>query len=581
MNYRTALLQIVPQLYYNQYETLLTIYFYYNSKFITGEYDAEGDKKYFYNIVRNPCMVYTKMIDFDTKDIKLLTADGADPLKMWYMNRDLKFWMKDKQFGLILNRITHELPIFGSCVLKEVQGELHFVDLRNFVVEPSADTLDDSNFIIEIHNYTVTDFRNMVQKMGWQDNVDLVINEWKQMQGRSHITILERYGEIENEETGEWEYRRIYMADVGVDRLDQLGALRAYNGVLLQSDIVTEHPYWEFHLEKIPGRWLGVGAVEILFDTQVKQNEIVNLQSKTSYWAALRIFQTTDQGVNRNLMTDVSNGEVLTVDSLISQVDMSDRNVQFFTEETNKWEKQATALTFDSPLMQGTGIPSGIGMRIGIAQLLSAASKAYFDQIKQNIGLRLKELLFEVILPRFQQESNPEHVLRIAGQDLDELQEMLINEKVSSQLVEWVIKNQRVPGIDEFNIMKMGIQAAVKQNKEHLLGIPKGFYKNLKYSIDIDITGESQDTKVYTAALFAALQAMTADPTLLQDPVKKKFFSKWLEANNINPDELLKANQMDINNQIVGQMMNGAPKGSGGGVSAPNFEGNNSQVQTL
>src|SRR3990167_4717405 len=145
--------EIIPGLSYNQDELLKTIYFYYNSKFMSGDIDDEGDRKYFYNIVKNPCKVFTKAIDFDTKNIRLLTAGGGDPIKTWFMERDLKYWMRDQQFGKVLNRIFKELPIFGTVVLKVVNGKCYFVDLRNFVLEQQTDCIEDSNYIVEVHNY--------------------------------------------------------------------------------------------------------------------------------------------------------------------------------------------------------------------------------------------------------------------------------------------------------------------------------------------------------------------------------------------------------------------------------------------
>src|SRR3990167_3402408 len=153
-DFQTKQIQIVPG-------------FYFNSRYVTGETDDEGDRKYFYNINRNPCKVFSKAIDFDTKNIRLLTTESGDSLKTWFMERDLKYWMRDKQFGKILNRIFMDLPVYGSVVLKIVDGKPEFVDLRNFIVDQQADSLKQANYITEIHNYTVGEFKTVAKKMGW------------------------------------------------------------------------------------------------------------------------------------------------------------------------------------------------------------------------------------------------------------------------------------------------------------------------------------------------------------------------------------------------------------------------------
>lgn len=161
---------IVDGYTFNQKLTIERIYRLMNSQYANGDIDAEGDKKYFYNVVRNPCKVTTKMIDFDTKDIKINTASGGNTLTTWYFEKDLKLWMKENNFGKCLNRIFEELPIFGSVVIKVINGKPYFVDLRNFVVsEPSADTLDQANSIIEKHLYTPNELKKIGGKMGWDE----------------------------------------------------------------------------------------------------------------------------------------------------------------------------------------------------------------------------------------------------------------------------------------------------------------------------------------------------------------------------------------------------------------------------
>ena len=71
------------------------------------------------------------------------------------------------------------------------------------------------------------------------------------MQGVKHIMVYERYGEVMDAKNN-WDYRRVYVADVGVSEEDERNRSDIpYNGILLQSDKIDDNPYWEFHLEKI------------------------------------------------------------------------------------------------------------------------------------------------------------------------------------------------------------------------------------------------------------------------------------------------------------------------------------------
>lgn len=582
-DYKTKQIQIVPGLFFNQYDTIQRIFFYYNSKFESGDVDDDGDKKYFYNIVKNPCKVFSKSIDFDTKNIRLLTAGGGDPLKTWFMERDLSYWMRDKQFGKVLNRIFRELPIFGSVVLKIVDGTPYFVDLRNFVVEQSADDLDSMNHKIEIHNFTPAQFRKVAKQMKWGDEkVREVIDLFHEMKDTSHIRVYERYGEVEEEtETGakSYPYKRVFIADVGVDEFDKYGQLTVtHQGVELASDEWSpdEDPYWEFHAEKMSGRWLGIGVVETLFEPQVRENEIANVQAKTTYWAGLRIFQTRDSAVNRNLYTDTRNGEIMNVDSEITQINMEDRNLAFFNQETAKWLQNRAELTFSYDVVQGERLPAGTPL--GSAQLSVTQTLSYFEGIQENIAMDVKEMLYKVIIPQFEKENSIEHTLRLVGNDLDAYVSLIKNNLVLKEVVRLAVSSLQsgpFPTNSDKDAIGIAVESSIKQGKEHLLTIPKGYYKDTKYDVDIDITGESLDTRVRYATRFAILQAITADPTALTDPTKKRIIYGMAEDGGINPSELFGADTRtmeDMMPNVTPDVGGGAGAGSGragGGVSAP------------
>jgi len=563
-DFQTKQITVVPGFVSSQYDTIQKIYLYHNSKYITGETDDEGDRKYFYNINRNPCKVFSKAVDFDTKNIRLLTVEGGDSLKTWFMERDLKFWMRDKQFGKVLNRLFMELPIYGSVVLKVIKGTPHFVDLRNFVVEQSADSLSQSNYIIETHNYTVGEFRKVAKEMGWaKSKVEETIKKFREMKKATHIKLYERYGEIEETNEGEssYSYRRIFHADVGDDEYDEHGTfISAHTGVELDSKEWDELPYYEFHAGKIPGRWLGVGVVEELFEPQIAENQNTNLQNKTAFWAAMRVFQTRDGAVNRNMMTDVRNGEIMNVDSEITQIDMSDRNLAFFNQQDIKWLKNRDELTFSYDVVQGERLPAGTPL--GSAKIAISQTLSYFEQIQENIAMDVKEMLYDSIIPSFEEESTQEHTIRLVGQDLDQYIQMVKNDLVAKEVIRLLISGKFLTNEDR-DVIGIAIEESIKKEKEKLLKIPKNFYKNIKYDVDIDITGESVDTRVRYATRFAILQAISADPTMTQDPIKKKILFGMAEDGGINPHELF-----GVETKKPEEMIPQTGR-AGGGVSAP------------
>jgi len=562
-DYQYVDIYIVDGFGFNQYEMIQDIYRKYNSRFKQGDIDVEGDKKYFYNIVRNPCKVTTKSIDFDTKHINIQTASGQDPLKTWFFERDLKFWMKDQNFGKVLNRVFDELPIFGSVVLKIIDNKPFFVDLRNFMVEKSADTLEQSNFIVEVHNYIPAEYKKWAEKFGWENTAKIL--EEHQNTKEPYITVFERYGMApKTEGSDELVYKRIFAVETGSEKRDIATDYGTEKAVIVKEEEIEKHPYWEFHLEKIPGRWLGIGVVETLLDAQIRQNEVANQLSKATYYASLHAWQTTDETVNVNIQTEVRNGQILTSDAPINPIDMTERNLSYFTQETQKWMQIRDELTFSFDVVQGERLPAGTPL--GSAQLAATMAGSYFDQLRENIALDVKELLYTVIIPQFEKENKSEHILRLAGEDLDKIQNLLINQKATNELFKFLRKKGRFPSNLQYETIKVGISENVKQKKEQMVKIPKGFYDNLKYKIDIDITGEARDVRVEAQNITMLFQAVTADPTLAPPEVKRKLFMKLAENAGINPADLTPDGTPSLES-----LSEQVPQRAGGGVSRPSM----------
>jgi hypothetical protein len=252
----------------------------------------------------------------------------------------------------------------------------------------------------------------------------------------------------------------------------------------------------------------------------------------------------------------------MNVDSEITQIDMSDRNLAFFNDETLKWMKNRDELTFSYDVIQGERLPAGTPL--GSARIAAAMINSHFDQIRESIGMDVKDMLYEVIIPQFQKENTGEHTLRIAGQDLDKVEKMLISQKLKDELFNFMKQNNRLPDIKQYDITKIGIEEAVRQGKEKILKVPSNFYKNIKYDIDIEITGEMKDTQIQAQTKFALLQAITTDSSILVNPIKKKILMSIAEDGGVNLLDFIEEEKPQIE-----QLMMQIPKGAGGGVSAP------------
>src|SRR3990167_372233 len=116
---------------FNQHETLNLIELYYNSKFQSSEYDTEGHRKTFLNVNQFRADVASKMVDLDTKDFIFLPEDSHSVWPAWFLSKEFKMWTKDRKLSKLLNQIIMDYPKYGTAVVKEVDGDVVRVPLRN------------------------------------------------------------------------------------------------------------------------------------------------------------------------------------------------------------------------------------------------------------------------------------------------------------------------------------------------------------------------------------------------------------------------------------------------------------------
>jgi hypothetical protein len=153
----------------------------------------------------------------------------------------------------------------------------------------------------------------------------------------------------------------------------------------------------------------------------------------------------------------------------------------------------------------------------------------------------------------------------LVGKDLDTYADMVKDFITSMEILKLILKG-KYPSNEDRDAISVMIVEMIKKGKEKIIPIPKGMYKDLEYDIDIDITGESIDTRVRAATKFAILQAITSDPTMLEDKTKRNILSSYAEDGGLNPADLFGVEVKKPEDVVP---LEKAPGRAGGGVSAP------------
>jgi len=559
--------KILDSFSFNQKEILDRVVRLYNSQFEKGQYDSEGFRKYFQNIVRNPCDVATKAIKFSTSDINIVPAPGQNYYKAWLLDRDVKHWMKKTNFAKNLKRVFYELPIFGSVVQKKVQGEFHFVDLRNLIVEQTSDTLLQSSYVIEMHYMSPYELR----QMKWdKDKIEEAIKMWRDT-GEPFLRIFERRGDVQESELKEDgdtdKYVRAKFIVFSPENTTH-GHYDSYDqpkkGVVLYSTEETpeEFPYREFHWEKIPGRWLGVGRVELNSDPQIRTNEITNLRVKNSYFTALNIYQSRDTSAPSNLVQEVANGDIMNVISEITRIPTEERDLAAFNQEEQAWlrARDENSMSFD--VVRGERLPAGTPL--GSAQIAAEMTTSYFDDIRERVAVDIRKVIQDDVIKDFLSQNQEEHYLRLVGDDFEQITSLLIAERTNKELLKFVMNKGKVPTQIQYEAIQGASAEKERSGKEMSMKIPNDFYKNVEYEVDIVITEEARKMKAQSSNMVTILQAIQQDETILTDPTKRKILSQLLSSLGMSLADIESSEMAQ-----TGGIQQAAKETRGGGISAP------------
>lgn len=504
---------------HNLKDTLKKIELYLASKFVSGNTDSQGNKKYFYNLITPQCGNATKNIDLDRKDIVVTPVRGLkDSVKAMIYKSELNYWMRKENIGLLLNKISDALPKYGSVVLKKVGKDVLFVPLRNLMFDPAvSNCIDDydlnSPYIIEKHVYQPMELQEM-EAQGWdKDAIKTLVDNAK---NRS-IEVYEYYStfidsEVELGDTGKYIKARAYLGKY--ESKDERGKL-VPNGAILKVEKIKSFPYKKLDYLTIEGRALGLGITEMLFDVQERWNEMANDKAISMRLGNKQLFQTRGQTTAQNILTDLINGDILTVDSEITKIDTSERNLAAYNQEENNMLYHVRSLSNAQEVLTGEALPSRTPFRSLALQQQSAGK--LFEFIRQNIGMFLEEVFVEWVLPEFDKETIKEHTFRMYdAEEIAQIVELDINRRINEGIKKYVISTGYFPTQEEIDIIKEDLKSRESQQKELFVDIVAGWL-DFDYDIQIDITGEKTNKQAEVETGINILQLLAQNPQAMTD----------------------------------------------------------------
>lgn len=537
---------------FNQYENIEKINAYLNSKHISGDTDAEGREKPFFNIVTAAVNIWYRATDIDRKDITIV----ADKRQYWLMafiaTIHLQEWMKRARFGAFLNDWGRTLAQFGSAILKFVEKDGILIPTVVPWTGAIVDVINfDDNAKIEKYYNNAAQLRN--NKSFNQKAVEQLISEAetirKNLSGEEQDNIDDYYEiyEVHGKFPLSWHTKDPKDADKYVEQMYTISFQldsdnETYLDYVLAGGLADEQ-YMITHLIEEKGRTQSIGAVEYLFDAQWMQNHTAKLIKDQLDLASLQIFQTADGGfLGMNVLSAMQNGDILvhTPNNELTQVNNSSHDIASLQAYGRMFYENGQRIVSATDAIAGNNMPANTPY--SSLELMNTESHGLFEIMTENKGFHIEDMMRKFVLPYIKKkmDTNEELAATLSSVNLEKFDSIYVpaqairnaNKKVAEQMF-----NDQVAAIPDLAGEENDVRNELKQLGAQRFLKPSDidtktwndFFDDFIWNAEVVVTSEQKDKQTILTTLSTALKAIVADPTLLTDPTKKFIFGKILE----------------------------------------------------
>jgi len=562
---------------FNQRDNLEKIEAYLNSKHITGDTDAQGREKPFFNIVTAARNITYRATDLDRKHIKIIPTKSTDEISSFLATVHLQEWMRKKAFGQFLNDWGLSLASYGSTILKFVEkGD----DLHCEVMPWTRMIVDSVDFEnnAKIEKLWMTPAQLLKKKeydKGFVIKLLEAVETRKTTDGQEKdtksdfIPIYEVHGELPlayltGKKGDENEYRQQMHVISFVESKEQG---QEWDDFTLTSGKESKSPYMITHLIKTDGRTQSIGSVENLFESQWMQNHSTKTIKDNLDLTSKIIFQTSDGSfTGRNALQSIQNGDVLThkqgepVTQLNNRADIVAQQ-SFQTQ----WKQLGNEITGISEAMLGAAPKSGTAWRQ--TEALLQESHSLFELMTENKSLSIKDMLTDFIIPHVKKKMDTSdeissvleaHQIKfidqrfIPNKAIKESNQKLKNAVLSGKAFseEQQSEDIRVATDNITNaVQSMGNRRNFKpsdvSNKTW-----KEVFKDLAWDLEYEITGEARDSQVVADTLTKVLQFIGNKQGMPMTPQEQLVFDKILsQTGAISPLEMAQVSSQNTQQQ--------------------------------
>lgn len=555
-NYITGTAKLSKYVTHSMSDTLDRIDAYLNSMHINGDTDSLGREKPFFDIGTAASNVWFRATDIDRKNIKVRATKSGDTLKALLASIFIQKWMKKARFGTFLNEWGLTLARYGSAVVKIVENEdgLHIsvvpwsrliVDQIDFDAAPKIEVIELSQEQlyrrIETHGYDKAMVKELLEAERTRQNKDKSNKD----NVSDFIKLYEIHGVLpkilltKKERDEDIFVQQMHVVSFQVQKQ---GRSKEYTDYTLYSGQEEKDPYRLTHLIPQEGRTLAIGAIEHLFEAQWMQNHSVKAIKDQLDLAGKIIFQTADpKFMGRNVISDIETGDIFihSMNMPLTQVNNQSHDTVQWQNFQSQWKVLGNEINGISEAMLGTSAKSGTAWRQ--TEALLQESHSLFEIMTENKGLAIEDMFREDIIPYIKKHmlNNTDEISHeLDARDIEKVDKQYVKYQATEQHNEAVIEdilrgNQPTSTLD---MQTQSLQQTLNDQGATRYFVPsntdkkkwKEVLKDLEWDLEIDITGESQNTAENMATLNTALQVI-ANPQFAQNKAAQAVVGRILE----------------------------------------------------
>ena len=410
-----------------------------------GVFDSPSDEetgkaKIWFPLTMETCEASGKNHQTDAKDINFKAKKEVRRM----MNKVIKAYtlnsLKDNNFADLEDQANRQLDIDGTVVWKVQEGEngkpkITNVDLLNFYIDPTADSIQSTSAVIERVVMTPSEVKGMkdwintdvsgqegVERTG--DDISTQTSKQKMVEVFIYEGLAPKYLMTGKDIDDEMVNLRIIISEKGGQKEKGEG-LKGNVHLIEDLDKFKGKPiksYEECWLTRVNGRWYGIGTAEKLLMIQLYMNIIGNTRKTKQEVASLGLFKIRDgSGITPQMLKRLPvNGaiKVAQMDDIENFVVNGATQQDYQDEEVAKSWAQRVTQTFEA--VTGETMAATTTATVGAIQSRSGSSS--FVGIKKAKGIWLERVLNNHYIPMLKKKITKGDIVKICL-DSEELRE--------------------------------------------------------------------------------------------------------------------------------------------------------------